>query len=58
MFLCVMTYFTDLPPMPYWEEIWSALVFAVLVAAWLWGMSRMYLTAWAAGGLGSGPVTF
>jgi hypothetical protein len=38
-------------PPPFWDEMLCLLAFIVLISAWLWGMSRLYLTAWGSIGL-------
>jgi hypothetical protein len=56
MGLYALSFIVDPSRIPFWEEGWCVLVFSVLVAAWGWGMSRLYLMAWASGALGRGNL--
>jgi hypothetical protein len=38
-------------PPPLWEEMLCLLTFVVFMAAWVWGVSRLYLVVWASIGL-------
>jgi len=52
MGLYALTFLISTSRIPLWEEGWCILVFGVLVAAWIGGASKLYLTAWASGLLG------
>jgi len=56
MGLYAMTFLISTSRIPFWDEGWCILVFGVLVAAWMWGASKLYLTAWASGLLGRRAV--
>lgn len=38
-------------PPPFWDEMLCLLTFVVLMAAWVWGVCRLYLVVWASVGL-------
>ena len=52
MGLYASTFIIRSTSIPFWQEGWSILVFGILAAAWMWGMSKLYLTAWASGVFG------